>query len=129
MSDTITLDLPFPERALNPNNSSQFHWGVRHRASQAAKEAGWWLAKESGHMLDPEKKYRVDMVFYPPDRRKYDLDNMSASMKHYLDGMCQAMGIDDRNIKPVPDWGRVEKGGRTAITITELEITEWESEK
>ena len=37
----------------------------------------------------------LDITFYPPDRRKRDLDNMLSAIKYGLDGIALASGVDD----------------------------------
>ncbi len=37
----------------------------------------------------------LDITFYPPDRRKRDLDNMLGAIKYGLDGIAKASGVDD----------------------------------
>jgi hypothetical protein len=34
--------------------------------------------------------------------------------------MCKALGINDRMIRPVPDWGQVVNGGKVEVSIVEL---------
>lgn len=111
----VYLSLPWPDPILNPNQ--HVHWAKKNKARMTAKKAGYYLALEKGVKLNPIKKYQVNMVFCPPDERTRDLDNLSASMKAALDGMCRAMGIDDRIIRPVPDWGPVVDGGKVEIVI------------
>ena len=38
----------------------------------------------------------IHIVFYPPDKRHRDLDNMLASVKYGIDGIAEAWGINDR---------------------------------
>ena len=60
----------------------------------------------------------LEMVFVPPDRRKYDSDNMVARMKSGLDGMCDALNIDDSVFTTVTASLDVERvGGFVKITI------------
>ena len=58
------------------------------------------------------------MVFVPPDRRLYDRDNLVARMKSGLDGMCDALGIDDNQFMSVT--ARLSKdslGGFVQVSI------------
>ena len=42
--------------------------------------------------------------------------------KNYLDGVCDALGIDDSRIKrTVLEWGEVVKGGKVVLTLEEME--------
>ena len=109
--------LPFPDPILNPNK--HVHWAKKNHARKAAKEAGFYLALEKSVQLETGKRYEVKLVFCPPDQRSRDLDNLTASMKPALDGMCRGFGIDDKQIRPVPDWGPIVAGGKVEVTIIE----------
>ena len=111
----VYLTLPFPDPILNPN--AHVHWSRKNKPRKVAQKAGYYIALEKGVKLNPLKRYDVSMVFCPPDERKRDLDNLSASMKAALDGMCRALGIDDKQIRPVPDWGPCVEGGKVEIII------------
>lgn len=114
----VHLMLPWPDPILNPNK--HVHWTKKHRAKVDGRETAFYIALEKGVKLDPEKKYRVDMVYCPPDHRKRDFDNLGRAMKSAMDGMCRGLGIDDSQLRPLPDWGPVVEGGKVEITITEM---------
>lgn len=44
----------------------------------------------------PEGMLRLSITFYRPNRRSYDRDNLLARMKSGLDGMCDALKINDK---------------------------------
>lgn len=113
----VYLSLPFPDSILNPN--VHVHWARKNPAVKAAREAAFYLTLERGVQLERGKKYEVKLVFCPPDKRTRDLDNLTTSMKSALDGMCRGLGIDDKQIKPVPDWGPVVEDGKVEVTIIE----------
>jgi len=114
----LHLQLPFPDPILMPNRKP--HWAVKRIAANYARDAGYYLAYNQHITLDPEKRYQANLVFCPPDRRHRDLDNLVAAMKSALDGMCRALGIDDKVLRPVPDWGPVVEGGKVEVMITEI---------
>lgn len=114
----LHIMLPFPNKILMPNKKA--HWGKKFAAAKVEKEAAYILAYNQNISLDPTLKYKVTLVFCPPDNRKRDLDNLVAAMKSALDGMCRGLGIDDKNIKPNPDWGPVVEGGKVEVTIFEI---------
>ena len=118
ITNGIKIMLSWPDKILNPN--VKVHWAVKKDAKQAARDEGYILAKSTGMELDPGKRYRMDLVFCPPDRRTHDLDNLVSSEKWSIDGICKAMGINDRMIKPIPDWGQVVSGGKVEVSIVEL---------
>jgi crossover junction endodeoxyribonuclease RusA len=60
----------------------------------------------------------IALAFVLPDRRSRDLDNLLARMKSGLDGLADAMGVDDRHwrlaIEIAPE---VVKGGAVLVTV------------
>lgn len=63
-------------------------------------------------------KLHVALVFYPPNRRAFDLDNMLARMKSGLDGLCDVLGVDDS--KWSLSIARADEiGGMVRVTVTE----------
>ena len=41
------------------------------------------------------------MTFIPPDKRSYDRDNLVARMKSGIDGLADALGINDKRFNTV----------------------------
>ena len=113
----LHLMLPFPEGILSPNVKA--HWSKKHAAYTAGREAAYILAYNTGVKLNADSHYICTLIFCPPDKRNRDLDNLVAAMKGALDGVCRAVGIDDRNIRPIPDWGPVVAGGKVELTLIE----------
>lgn len=113
----IKLQLPFPPSELSPNK--RLHWGSIAKA-KANFRAKCNLLTRDQH---PEKaKYGQDfdltMVFVPPDRRHYDRDNLIARMKSGLDGMCDALGIDDIQFMSVTaSLSRDSLGGFVQVSL------------
>ena len=44
--------------------------------------------------MDAERLH-LKITFAPPNRRARDLDNLLASLKSGLDGLCDVLGVDD----------------------------------
>lgn len=95
---TIQFDLPWPSKDLSPN--ARIHHMTHYRAKKAFRESCYWLTKKSGVLLG-KTPYRLDLVFFAPDTRRRDRDNLLASMKSGIDGMAQALGVDDSLFDPV----------------------------
>lgn len=118
----IKLTLDWPDRALSPNASNR-HWRSKQAAKVLAKNTGYCEAcQERG---DWDRDYIGDLVlalvFCPPSRRRMDLDNIFASMKPHLDGICEALNADDSQIKRVVlEWGDVAKGGKVELRLEVL---------
>lgn len=111
------ITLPWPPRALSPN--ARKHWRTVAPVRKAYREACGMQAIAQGvrRPPDPKAKLQVSLVFYTPTRRAYDLDNLLASMKAGLDGLADAIGVDDRH------WGLSiarsdEVGGFVRVEVT-----------
>jgi crossover junction endodeoxyribonuclease RusA len=55
--------------------------------------------------------------FYPPDKRKRDLDNMLSSIKAAVDGIADAHGVNDQRFGFWLSRETPVKGGRIVVTL------------
>lgn len=63
-------------------------------------------------------KVKVALTFHPKAKRNVDEDNAIASMKWALDGIAQALGVDDsRFALQRPVIAEPIKGGRVIVEI------------
>jgi crossover junction endodeoxyribonuclease RusA len=91
------LSFPWYPKELNPNSSCHFH--VKAKKKAIYKNECYWLTKMANI---PKSDYKeLHIIFYKPNKRHMDLDNMLASIKSGLDGMCLALEIDDRCFKKI----------------------------
>lgn len=93
MSKAVTL--PWPLKELSPNFRG--HWSAISKAKASYRKACCVLALEAGFRQAFIKPVSVHLHFVPPDRRSRDWDNLIASMKAGLDGLADAMGVDDKH--------------------------------
>src|SRR3990167_7128305 len=101
------------------------HWAVRHTAFQKAKHNAYWTTREVIAGLKQKfprgAESPVYIVFQPPDNRRYDSDNVLASCKAYLDGIAEALGIDDLAFNPITLFRAAPvKDGLIAFTVGEI---------
>jgi len=77
----MQVTFPWPLKELSPN--ARLHWSKVAKAKKAYRKVCWALALEAGlaGKFDQAQRLSVHMVFYPPDRRERDEDNLVASMK------------------------------------------------
>lgn len=100
--DHIDIVLPWPDTMLFPN---------RRRGSfrkfqpyiEAARRSGFHCARLAlgRNTIRLGARNHVRLLFGMPDRRNRDLDGCVGAIKHYLDGIAQALGVDDRVFRPV----------------------------
>jgi len=107
------LTFAWPYKELNPNSSA--HFQVKAKKKAIYKNDCYYLTKMANI---PKADYKeMHIIFYKPNRRYMDLDNMLASMKSGLDGMCMALEIDDRCFKKITIEVAENIGGMVKIDL------------
>lgn len=116
IGSTATLTLPWPDRRLSPN--ARVHWAALAKAKKAAKKVAYYTVEDADIGKIPSDRLLVRYSFFPPSNRRFDMDNLVASMKAYADGISDAVGIDDSAwtlcIAPL---GPVEKNGMVKVEL------------
>jgi crossover junction endodeoxyribonuclease RusA len=120
----MTVTLGWPSRALSPN--ARTHWATLARAKKAARKEGYIAASMAAVIAGVSSvgsSVGIQVTFIPPDARRRDLDNLIASIKPHLDGISDAIGIDDsRWIWAAPVMAKPAKPGRVVVTLTPVEV-------
>ena len=89
-----SVTLAWPPKDLSPN--ARAHWSKKARAAKAYRLDCFYLAKEANLAAPPGGPINLRIEFVPPDRRGRDLDNMLASIKSGLDGLAEALNVNDK---------------------------------
>jgi crossover junction endodeoxyribonuclease RusA len=99
---TVVLILSWPARPLWQN--SHAHWAAKAKATKAARREACVLAQQAAlHRLGAISA-NLEFEFHPPNRsRATDIQNMPATMKAAIDGIADAMGVDDKVFNQ-PKW-------------------------
>ena len=99
--NTLKIVLPFPAANLNPNRRSGRSWQATAAEKSEAVQMGKIATLEALEGKRPviATPVKFSITFYCPDHRRRDLDNLLASLKHGLDGIAHATGIDDSVIE------------------------------
>lgn len=104
MPESVTLDLPWPPAALNPNRARRKHWSARREATALYRQECFVAAHQAivAHIrrdsfpLPLPPPVTATVTFWMPDRRRRDLDNLLAAMKPAWDGLVDAgLLVDD----------------------------------
>lgn len=112
------VTLPWPDKVLSPN--ARVHWSRKAKATKAARDAAYWLTwQEVGRNMNWPGA-RISLTFCPPDKRRRDADNLLASCKGVLDGISDALGIDDSRFTTSFRMGEPVKGGAVRVEIRPL---------
>ena len=92
----MVINLPWPPRSLSPN--ARIHWARKAKDAKQCRLTAFAQTKLAGvgkGDFDLPASLKVTCVFAPPDHRRRDLDNMLSACKSLLDGVSDAIGIDD----------------------------------
>lgn len=65
----------------------------------------------------PDGLIDVKVIFYPPNKRRRDMDNMLASIKAALDAVSEAWGVDDSRFRLTLEVACVVKGGSVLLEV------------
>lgn len=90
----MTLTFPWFPKELSPNSRS--HWAVIAKHKKAYRIEWWAIGQEAKAIPLRDGKVHLSIDFYPPSKRHYDLDNCLASIKSGLDGLADALQVDDK---------------------------------
>jgi crossover junction endodeoxyribonuclease RusA len=120
-ADVVRLTLPLPPAGCSPN--ARGHWSKRARAvaeyrARSAGEARKILAR---HRQRWERAV-ASAVFYLPDARRRDHDNLAASLKAAFDGLKDADVLaDDYGLRHEPIRVEIDRTNpRVEITVEPL---------
>lgn len=113
------FDLPWPHKDLSPN--SRCHWSKKSKAAKSYRAACHILCRAAG-IKAPEGKILLSLEFIPPDRRSRDLDNLLSSCKALLDGIADALAVNDSRFVPqLMMSDTTTKGGAVRVRISKYQ--------
>lgn len=106
--------LPFPSSALSGHAKGHWH----SKSGPTAKHRQWafdaTLAAKPG--VPAQGDVRLHIHFVPPDRRG-DRVNFWNRCKPYIDGIAEALSINDARFLPSMSFAEPEKPGRVEVRI------------
>jgi crossover junction endodeoxyribonuclease RusA len=115
----MQVTLPWPPASLSPN--SRCHWRVKASVGKKYRADVYYLCKAAKlSVLEPQGNGRIhiSLHFYPPDNRRRDLDNCVSSLKWGLDGLAEALKINDERFVIHPALF-IKTGGEVVVKICE----------
>lgn len=112
----MEVTLSYPPRALWPN--ARPHWGTKQRAVRTYRHEAKILAMAAGARDFAAERVSVAVTVHPPTRNTPDADNALAALKGAIDGIADALRIDDSRFDfAAPVIGEPIKGGRVIVEI------------
>lgn len=114
----MILNLPWPDSRLSSNGRGDRRALTAIR--RQAREDGILCALMGAYRL-PARPLALTLEFRPPDRRRRDLDGLLSAMKSSIDGVFQALDLDDSLIHRITlELGDLEPGGSVRMTLEPL---------
>ena len=120
MTDAITIRLPWPDAALWQN--VRVHWRVKSVATRQSRAWAAWECKAAGcSFLTFAGRPRLAWSIHKPPKSRADMSNVQAALKAAIDGIQDALMIDDNRFIHVwpEEFGERVPGGLIVVTITD----------
>lgn len=107
--------LPWPPKELSAN--ARPHFMARARATKAYRTTAHWATLAAKvPPLPAEGDIPLSITFYPKSNR-VDRQNLPHLVKSGIDGIADALGINDKRFLPSYGYGDPVKGGKIVVTI------------
>lgn len=117
----MLIRLAWPHKDLWPN-SRKHRLAVAPERKRARQEAFWIVTAAMGRDWVAPDAVHIGLTFCPPDGRARDLDNMLAAYKSHLDGISDAIGVDDSRWSLSLARGDVVRCGAVMVAITAAHV-------
>ncbi len=103
----MKIILPWPPRDIHPNASRAIPEGAKDAKRGGHKEQAYFLTKQAFkcRLWREEGPIALRLTFHPPNRNRRDLDGCISAMKWALDGVADAIGVDDSRFTLAPAMG------------------------
>lgn len=114
LAQIVTITLPWPPSSLSGH--AKGHWHAKAAATK--KHRGWALqATQAARPTVPAVgDIAVRIRFVPPDRRG-DRTNFANRMKPYLDGIAEALGVNDARFLPSYEFAAPKAPGHVSVEL------------
>ncbi len=105
---------PWFLKELKPNWTGHYMQKAKAKAIYRAE-----CAKLTQSAMNSTKRdyTELHLTFYKPNNRHMDLDNMLSSMKSGIDGMCDALEINDKQFSKITIDRANEIGGYVVVEL------------
>jgi hypothetical protein len=111
---TVLLELPWPPASLSGHAKGKW-WNT---SGIVAKHREWarLATMEAKPVAPAEGDIRLSITFYPPDRRG-DRTNYPNRIKPLIDGIADALKVNDKRFLPSYHFAEPVKNARVVVEI------------
>jgi len=111
-----SVELDWPAKELSPNARVHFH--AKAAAAKLARGDAYWLTRHRDlRPANDDGEILLQITFHPPDKRKRDLDNMLAASKPLIDGIADAMCVNDQRFAFTIRRAEPVKNGKVVVSV------------
>lgn len=111
-----TFELPFPPSSLSGHTAG--HWRAKAAATKQYRHWAMLAAMAANPTIPDEGDIRLHIKFVPPDHRG-DRTNFPNRLKGGIDGIADALRVNDARFLPSYEFAEPCKPGCVVITIGE----------
>jgi hypothetical protein len=114
MNASAIIELPWPSSELAGHNRG--HWSSKARIVATHRSWAFHATREVRPTVPETGDIHVHICFTPPHNRG-DRANMPIMLKPYLDGIAEAMGVNDKRFLPSYEFLPARKPGKVTVTL------------
>ena len=115
MNNGAFIELPWPPASLSGHNNGS--WYTKDRIIATHRSWAFHATREARVKVPAEGDIRIHFCFVPPDNRG-DRCNYPNRIKPYIDGIAEALGINDKRFLPSYEFAeKPVKPGRVEVTL------------
>lgn len=114
----MKLELPFPPSDLSGHNNGHYHVKAKIVASYRAEAFHLTRAakRAQDYQVPPEGDIAISFLFVPPNNLG-DRVNFANRLKPQIDGIAEALGVNDKRFLPCYHYAAPGKPGRVEVEI------------
>lgn len=106
--------LPFPPACLSGHNTG--HWHLKAKIIADHRLEAFALTKQARIKVPKDGDILIHFRFVPPDNRG-DRTNFASRLKPQIDGISDALGVNDKRFLPSYEFCEPQAPGRIEVEI------------
>ena len=119
MTQTLTVELPWPPTEARPNFIRSNHWSAYRRKIKIYRTScmALTMAAMGRDLRFDHGPLRLSITFHPPKGCRWDRDAMSGAFKAGQDGIADAIKVDDALFTPHATYEAPGGAGRVVVRL------------